>query len=167
MATEKDEHKELKEHARIQKNRLGVVLSTMTHMLNDWREEAVLSYPAELPAFEELLSLFADIRFAAPTDMRDVDRVWKVGDRVKLKVEIDRYPNFVAPKGAAGTVAEITSTHIHIKMDEPIRGCEEWDNCIMWGEGEFDVVDGVPMPVLKQLERDVERELDDRRSRPK
>ncbi len=55
-----------------------------------------------------------------------------VGERYRLSREVDRYPHFVAPQGAEGTVVEGTEGCIALRMDTQIDGCAEWDNCIVW-----------------------------------
>jgi hypothetical protein len=52
---------------------------------------------------------------------------------VKLIRPVDRYPDFIAPLGATGTVVENTGDFISVKLDAPLAGAEEWDNCVMWG----------------------------------
>lgn len=54
------------------------------------------------------------------------------GRRVRLKHDVDRFSDFVAPKGATGTVDEVTVHGISVKMDERIEGAEHWENCILW-----------------------------------
>ena len=58
---------------------------------------------------------------------------FKVGDRVKLLQNVDRFPDFLADEGMTGTVdtVEIDGS-LAVKMDAAIAGCEEWDNCICW-----------------------------------
>lgn len=52
--------------------------------------------------------------------------------RVRLKRDVDRYPHFVAKAGLTGTLVELTKEHALVKMDAPLEGSEDWDNCIMW-----------------------------------
>jgi hypothetical protein len=55
------------------------------------------------------------------------------GRRFRLTREVDRFPDFLAPVGLTGTVDHIEeSGTVWGKMDEPLPGAEEWDNCIMW-----------------------------------
>jgi hypothetical protein len=53
------------------------------------------------------------------------------GARVRLVRNVDRYPHFVAPAGATGTV-KIRNGQYDVLMDEPIPGCEEWENHVAW-----------------------------------
>jgi hypothetical protein len=59
------------------------------------------------------------------------------GTRVRLCHDIDRYPHFVAPKGAEGTVIDHGTGMFHVRMDEHIPGAEDWDNEVIWS-----VIDG-------------------------
>ena len=56
-----------------------------------------------------------------------------VGDRVALTRDVERFPDFIAPKGATGTVvmAERDGA-LAVRMDQAITGAEEWDNEIHW-----------------------------------
>lgn len=68
--------------------------------------------------------------------------------RVRLKRDVDRFPHFVAKSGLTGTLVELTKTSALVKMDEPLEGSEDWDNCIMW-INDFD-------DMSKNLEADLE-----------
>lgn len=54
------------------------------------------------------------------------------GRRVRLKHDVDRFSDFIAPKDATGTVDEVTVHGVSVKMDERIEGAEHWDNCVLW-----------------------------------
>jgi len=58
----------------------------------------------------------------------------KVGSRVALATDVDRFPNFVANKGEMGTVTVMDTDAVYIKMDNHIDGAEEWNNEIGVGE---------------------------------
>lgn len=58
----------------------------------------------------------------------------KVGDRIRLAHDVDRYPHFVAPKGSTGEVVIVDGDTICARMDEHIPGCEDWDNEVVWSE---------------------------------
>lgn len=67
--------------------------------------------------------------FVVPEDVS----VPQVGDRVRLKHYVDRYPWFIADAGAEGVVVDIGDPAIFaVKMDEPIPGAETWENEIHW-----------------------------------
>lgn len=57
-----------------------------------------------------------------------------IGDRFVLTRDVDRYPHFVAPAGTKGTVVEVSSDAVTLRMDDLIRGAEEWENEIVWSE---------------------------------
>jgi len=62
------------------------------------------------------------------------------GDRVRLIVDVERYPHFIAKKGSTGIVLDVNPNDwpktIAVKLDEPLAGCEEWDNCLLWEDEE-------------------------------
>lgn len=82
---------------------------------------------------ERLFDVFADPYEAALMMMETGGRPVE-GTRVRLRRDVDRYPFFIAPEGATGTVVECSCDALLVKMDEHIDGCEEWDNEIMWTE---------------------------------
>lgn len=60
-----------------------------------------------------------------------------VGERVRLRHDIDRYPHFIARAGATGTITDLGSpagSYISVRMDEHLPGAEEWDNEVVWPE---------------------------------
>jgi hypothetical protein len=58
---------------------------------------------------------------------------YAVGSRLVLKHDVDRYPHFIAPKGATGTVVHSEWGEVFcVRMDEPIPGAEDWDNEVIW-----------------------------------
>lgn len=59
------------------------------------------------------------------------------GTRVRLRHSVDRYPHFLAPMGATGTVVVSEEQIFAVKMDETLEGCEEWDNEIVWYEDDL------------------------------
>lgn len=54
------------------------------------------------------------------------------GTRVALRHDIERYPHFIAPKGATGVITEADHELFAVKMDEVLVGAEDWDNEIHW-----------------------------------
>lgn len=57
------------------------------------------------------------------------------GDRVRLTVEVWRYPHFLVPAGATGTVVDMTDAvpeMFAVRLDEFVPGASEWDNEIHW-----------------------------------
>lgn len=55
-----------------------------------------------------------------------------IGLRVRLRRDVGRYPHFNAMAGRTGTVDAIEEDSLTVRMDEPLPGAEEWDNCIQW-----------------------------------
>jgi hypothetical protein len=62
------------------------------------------------------------------------------GDKVRLTVDVERFPHFIARKGLTGVVLDVNQNEwpdtIAVKLDEPLQGCEEWDNTLLWHEEE-------------------------------
>ena len=62
----------------------------------------------------------------------------KIGQRVRLgDYGAERFPHFQVPPHAVGTVVDdgsVNGSGIWVKFDEPIDGCEEWDNEVNWYE---------------------------------
>jgi len=54
------------------------------------------------------------------------------GTRVRLTNPVDRYPHFCAEAGATGTVTDVSTDSVSVKMDVHLPGAEEWDNEIVW-----------------------------------
>jgi hypothetical protein len=64
------------------------------------------------------------------------------GTRVRLTESVERFPHFRVGAGGLGTVTENDPANtLCVKMDDPIPGCEDWDNEIVWSqedESDFD-----------------------------
>lgn len=62
---------------------------------------------------------------------------YRVGERVQLAYDAERFPGFIAPAGLLGTISVLDEEGgaVSVLMDEPIPGCEEWNNHVIW-EGE-------------------------------
>jgi len=70
--------------------------------------------------------------------MQAVREALAIGTRVRLRCDVDRYPDFVARAGATGTVVLNDAYLLAVRMDAPIRGAEEWDNQVEWRWAEDD-----------------------------
>jgi hypothetical protein len=57
-----------------------------------------------------------------------------VGDRVNLVRDVERFPHFIAKAGNTGTVVWCRDGRLEVEFDQPIEGCEEWDNIVQWDE---------------------------------
>ena len=55
-----------------------------------------------------------------------------VGTRVRLTEAAERFPHFIAPKGAVGVVTVADDHLFAVKLDTHLDGCEEWDNEVCW-----------------------------------
>ena len=55
-----------------------------------------------------------------------------VGTRVRLRRDVARYPHFVAPAGATGTVSRRDDLYVEVTLDAYLRGAEEWENAVVW-----------------------------------
>jgi hypothetical protein len=64
------------------------------------------------------------------------DAVVRDGDRVRLTHDVERYPHFIAPKGATGIVREDGPDLFVVKLDQALAGAEEWENEIHWSNGD-------------------------------
>ena len=60
----------------------------------------------------------------------------KVGDRVELARDVDRFDAFIAKEGLRGTISEISERCVSVRLDEPLAGAEEWDNNVIWGSSD-------------------------------
>jgi hypothetical protein len=62
--------------------------------------------------------------------------VIRVGARVQTITSVDRRPLFEVPPGKFGTVVRAERDYIAVQVDEPIAGCEEWDNQVRFIPGD-------------------------------
>ncbi|MHB8242799.1 MAG: hypothetical protein ACYDHN_12525 [Solirubrobacteraceae bacterium] len=56
------------------------------------------------------------------------------GARFRLTEPVERFPHYLAPAGATGTIVEASKHVINLHMDEYLPGAEAWDNEITWTE---------------------------------
>lgn len=54
----------------------------------------------------------------------------EVGKRVRLRNRVDRFPEFSVPAGVTGTIKEVTEGLVSVKLDIPVSGAEDFDNCL-------------------------------------
>ena len=52
--------------------------------------------------------------------------------RYRLVCDVERYPSFIARAGLTGTMLPEEHGEVLLKLDAPLDGAEEWDNCIQW-----------------------------------
>ena len=72
-----------------------------------------------------------------------------VGTMVVLNQDIERFPDFMVSAGAVGVVDENEDGIVSVKMNEPIPGCEEWDNCVLFTEEDEDEWDNPPFDLME------------------
>jgi hypothetical protein len=63
-----------------------------------------------------------------------------VGARVKLVVDVERFPHDIVPAGTLGTITLIDDSIIAVHLDDHFAGFDAWDNELMFGESD-DVID--------------------------
>lgn len=88
-----------------------------------------------------------DATISMEREMRNLIEMWMryncrpplptVGQRVKLVRGVDRLPDFYAEKELTGTVQSVREEMIIVKMDAPLAGSEQWDNCIEWTDNDL------------------------------
>lgn len=54
--------------------------------------------------------------------------MFNVGARVRVKQVVDKYPIGIVPVGTTGIVTYNDGVIVHVLMDTPIAGYEEWNN---------------------------------------
>jgi hypothetical protein len=62
---------------------------------------------------------------------------WKVGDRVVLMRDEERFDHFVMPAGLIGVVTLVEVDTCHIRMEQPVEGAEHWDNELIIGRDDL------------------------------
>ncbi|MFL6284465.1 MAG: hypothetical protein ACJ74Q_15075 [Pyrinomonadaceae bacterium] len=60
----------------------------------------------------------------------------KVGDRVVLARDVDRFPHFIARAGSTGVITNLEDAVLTVRLDEYLEGAEEWDNEVCWETSE-------------------------------
>jgi len=55
-----------------------------------------------------------------------------IGAKVRLTSDVERFPAFIAPKGALGAVTVSELGLFAVKLDKPLAGAETWDNEVCW-----------------------------------
>ncbi len=65
-----------------------------------------------------------------------MNRKLNVGDRVRVRSELEFFPHFIVKPGATGVVSWAQEgCPVWVKMDDHIDGCEYWDNEVGFGWG--------------------------------
>ena len=69
--------------------------------------------------------------------VRDAVATLKVGDRVRLARDVERYPHFIAEAGRTGRITYVDAYNVCAVMDLPLPGSEEWANEVCWSDADF------------------------------
>lgn len=69
---------------------------------------------------------------------------FSVGQRVRLRRRVERYPHAAVPEGTLGTIALIGPAEFSIRPDIHIDGLEEWGNELRWANAELAAEDLEP-----------------------
>ena len=69
---------------------------------------------------------------------------FKVGDRVRLKIDADRFPDFILKAGATGVVKEIRPGIAWVAMDSHFPELIEWSNNLNFTADEIDELELIP-----------------------
>ena len=96
-----------------------------------------------------------DCQACSPWRAKPARIVPRVGMRVRLIENVNRYPHFVARAGLTGVVTEVQSeedggVQYAVRLDRHLPGAEEWDNQVWWNDDEhvaetfFDEVEEIP-----------------------
>jgi len=56
----------------------------------------------------------------------------RVGTRIRLIRDVERFPFFIATAGLEGVITENSAEKIAAKMDRKLGGAEAWNNEIHW-----------------------------------
>ena len=75
-----------------------------------------------------------------------------VGDRVELTRDVERFPDFIAPKGWTGTIVECDADFLSLKLDQHLPGAEDWDNCLIFTAEDYHHDGEHPSDCLKAVD---------------
>ena len=62
--------------------------------------------------------------------------MFNLGDKVRYTVDADRYPDFIVPNGSTGIVVYVDDDRIEVRIEQVVKGSEQWDNCIHYYDDE-------------------------------
>jgi hypothetical protein len=81
-----------------------------------------------------------------------------IGKRIRLRREVERFPDFIAWENSTGVIDNVDKYQIVTKMDEPIDGAEHWHNCIIWQdqhladfEQDVEILEDEPVAVIERF----------------
>ena len=91
-----------------------------------------------------------------------------IGKRIRLRREVERFPDFVVWENSTGIISEIKKDKgekywsICAKMDEPIDGAKHWGNCIIWQdqyladfEQDVEILEDEPVAVIEKFDPNI------------
>lgn len=61
-----------------------------------------------------------------------------VGSRWRLTRDVERFPHFIAAAGLTGAIESDDGEAVYLKLDAPLDGAEDWDNCVQWVRADGD-----------------------------
>jgi hypothetical protein len=67
---------------------------------------------------------------------------YRVGQRLKLVRDVERFPHFIARAGMTGTVTSADSGTVCLRMDDDLPGAEEWSNEVVWSADHDETPEG-------------------------
>ncbi len=62
------------------------------------------------------------------------------GTRVRLTRDVERFPDFIARAGMTGTISYVGQGNVWVRLDEPLKGAQEWDNAVQFSMEHMDVL---------------------------
>jgi hypothetical protein len=109
---------------------LGISSSEAERLLHPrgWQPWASVDVDAYVEGLDELFQAASP----TPPPLR-----LRVGDRVELRQDVERYPFATVPAGAIGTVTASEPELLCVRLDEVIEGLEDWGNEVRWTDGSF------------------------------
>ena len=93
--------------------------------------------------------------FEAHENAPEVPPVIPTGSRVRLIADVERYPHFIAKRGMTGVLLDNVGDYpdaYAVKLDETLKGCEEWDNTVLWQDDDreyfYEQVEAIDEPSI-------------------
>jgi hypothetical protein len=71
----------------------------------------------------------------------------QLGERVRLRLDVNHYPAPVIPAGTQGVIVDVGADGAAVMLDDPVDGLEDWDNELRWDSieealGDLEVAQG-------------------------
>lgn len=74
---------------------------------------------------------------------------FRVGDRIRLTVDVDRYPHCIISKGNTGTITESGEYQIAVELDRYHPDLEHWDNALLWTDEQLEYYSEQTEPLFR------------------